>query len=211
MTRPTKRMLVQSSSNCAATSQFGCAIEMREIGHDRQHAGAREAERLEILAVELRVAEREIAAVGVGAQLAPAAEALPRQRAMHADEVLRRRDVVIDERHPIGQRERGPRRLRADREMMEQQVVGMAGVDQLAVVARQRLEPRVGGLDEDLRLVAGAAQHALDAEHLVADRVAVAERREHLVDGWSRAPSAPPARRPPCRGRVRGDPLRTRR
>ena len=32
----------------------------------------------------------------------------------------------------------------------------MADVDQLAVVARQRLEPGVGGLDEDLRLVAGA-------------------------------------------------------
>ena len=66
--------------------------------------------------------------------------------------------------------------------MMEQQVVRVADVDELAVVARQRLEPAVGGLDEDLRLVAGRAQHALDAEHLVADRVAVAERREHLVD-----------------------------
>ena len=66
--------------------------------------------------------------------------------------------------------------------MVQQQVVAMAEVDQLAVVARQRLEPVVGGLDENLRLVAGRAQHALDAEHLVADRVAVAQRGEHLVD-----------------------------
>ena len=68
----------------------------------------------------------------------------------------------------------------------------MAGVDELAVVARQRLEPVVGGLDEDLRLVAGGAQHALDAEHLVADRVAVAERRQHLVDpDHPRLPAGP--------------------
>ena len=60
--------------------------------------------------------------------------------------------------------------------------VGMARAEQIAIVERQILEPRVGGLDEDLRLVAGRAQHALDAEHLVADRVAVAERRQHLMD-----------------------------
>ena len=68
----------------------------------------------------------------------------------------------------------------------------MADVDQLAIVARQRLEPVIGGLDEDLRLVAGGAQHALDAEHLVADGVAVAERREHLVDpDHPRLPAGP--------------------
>ena len=59
---------------------------------------------------------------------------------------------------------------------------GAIVADHLAVVDGQVLEPRIGGLDEDLRLVAGAAEHALDAEHLVADGVAVAERREHLVD-----------------------------
>src|SRR5262245_26407206 len=59
----------------------------------------------------------------------------------------------------------------------------------------------VGGFDEDVRLVAGAAQHALDAEHLVADRVAVAERRQHLMDlhqarlraSWRGAPLTPRA------------------
>ena len=55
-------------------------------------------------------------------------------------------------------------------------------VDHVAVVDRQILEPRVGGLDDDLGLEAGGAQRALDAEHLVADGVAVAERREDLVD-----------------------------
>ena len=62
----------------------GRIVEMREVGNDRQHRRAREAERFEILAVELRIAEREIAAVDVGVNLAPAAKALARQRAMDA-------------------------------------------------------------------------------------------------------------------------------
>src|SRR5689334_15938491 len=66
--------------------------------------------------------------------------------------------------------------------MMEQQVVRMAGVDQLAIVAGLRLEPVVCGLDEDVRRVTGGAQHPLNAEDFVADGVAVAEGREHLVD-----------------------------
>ena len=60
---------------------------MREVGHDRQHGGARKAERLEILAVELRVAERQIAAIDVRVQLPAAAETLPRERPVDADEV----------------------------------------------------------------------------------------------------------------------------
>src|SRR5580765_2011985 len=66
--------------------------------------------------------------------------------------------------------------------MVEQQVVRTARVDQIAVVVGQILEPRVRRLHEDLRVVAGRAQHALDAQHLVADGVAVTERGEHLVD-----------------------------
>ena len=42
---------------------------------------------------------------------------------MDADEVLGRRDVVVDEHHPAGQRVRRARRARADREMVDQQVV----------------------------------------------------------------------------------------
>ena len=58
----------------------------------------------------------------------------------------------------------------------------MADVDQLAKVACERLEPRVGGLDEDLRVVAGRPQDALDPEHLVPDRIAIAERGEDLMN-----------------------------
>src|SRR5256885_17110638 len=54
-------------------------IQMREIGDHRQHRRSREAERLEILAVELGGAEREIAAVRLQPQLAPAARSEERR------------------------------------------------------------------------------------------------------------------------------------
>ena len=63
----------------------------------------------------------------------------------------------------------------------------MAGVGQVAIVQRQVFEPRIRGLDEDLRLVSGTAQHALDAQHFVTDGVAVAKGREHLMNRDSHA------------------------
>src|SRR5262245_34154155 len=158
------------------------AVEMREVRHDRQHRRPREAEGLEILAVELGVARREITAVGAGWRCAASAKRLTRQSPMHADEVFLRRDVVIDERHPIGKRVCRPRRLRAQREVVKQKVVGIAEVDQFAIIAGLRFEPIVSRFDEDVRLVSGGAKDALNAEHLMADRVAVPQRREHLVD-----------------------------
>ena len=68
-----------------------------------------------------------------------------------------------------------------------------AAVDQVAEVAREILEARVGRLDEDVGLVARGAEHALDAQHLVADGVAVAQGGQHLVD--SRATGAGAHRR----------------
>src|SRR4029078_1918035 len=65
--------------------------------------------------------------------------------------------------------------------MMEQQVVAMAEVDQLPVVARLRFESMIRGLDEDFRFVPGGPQHPLNAEDFVADGVAVSQRRKDLV------------------------------
>jgi hypothetical protein len=67
--------------------------------------------------------------------------------------------------------------------VVDQQVVGVASIDEVAIVDRGRFEPRIGGLDEDLGLVAGAAKRSLDREDLVPDRVTVPERGEQLVDG----------------------------
>ena len=101
---------------------------------------------------------------------------------MNGREVFGRRDVVIDERHSIGHRECRSRRLRADREVVEQQVVGMTRVDQFAIVARQRLEDAIRRFDEDLRHVAGLAQDALDPQHFVTDGVAIGQGRQNLMD-----------------------------
>ena len=65
---------------------------------------------------------------------------------------------------------------------MDEHVVGADPAHHVAVVGGQVLEAAIGSLDENLGLVAGAVQHALDAEHFVADGVAVAQRREYLVD-----------------------------
>ena len=65
---------------------------------------------------------------------------------------------------------------------MDEDVFGGDRPDHLAIVQREILEAAIGGLDEDGRLVSGRFQRALDPEHLVADGVAVAERRQHLVD-----------------------------
>ena len=157
-------------------------LQMREVGNHGQDGGAWEPERFEILPVEFGIAEREIAAIGIRLQLAPAAKTLTRQRAVDADEIVGRRDVVIDERHAIGQRECRARSLRAEGEMVKQQIVAAAAIDELAKIARLRLEPVIGGLDEDLGFIPGVAQHALDAQHLVADGVAIPQRRQHLVD-----------------------------
>ena len=66
--------------------------------------------------------------------------------------------------------------------MMNQQIVGVAAIDELPVVARQRLQPVICRFDEDLRFIAGPTEHPLNGEHLVTDRVAVPERREYLMD-----------------------------
>ena len=162
---------------------LGLVVEVREVGHDGEDGRSREAQRFEIATVEGGVAKCQIAAAGIGPELASSPEALPRERAVDADEVLGRRDVVVDERHPIGQRIGRSRRLGPEREVVEEQVVGTARVDQLPIVTRQRFETWIGGLDEDIGLIAGSAQHPLRAKDFVADGIAVAERRKNLVNG----------------------------
>ena len=157
-------------------------IEMRKIGHDRQHACGIEPQRFELLAVEFGIAESEIDARGINGQLAAALETLLRKLLVHVDEELRRSDVVVDENLSIGQRVCDARGSGTDRKMMNQDVRRVAFLDQVVVVARAIFEPRVGGLHEDVGLEAGAAERPLDAEHFVADGIAIAERCENLVN-----------------------------
>ena len=126
------------------------AIKVREVRYDREDGGSREAERLEVLAIEFGIAEREVAALAIGLQLATTAKTLARQRTMDTDKVFRWRDVVINQRHPIRQCVGGARGFRTEREMMQDQIRGVAVIDQFAIVAGQRLEAIVSGFDEDL-------------------------------------------------------------
>src|SRR5262245_62149647 len=94
-------------------------IEVRKVGHDRQHRGPWKAQLLQVLPVEFRIAQRQVATIHVGPQFPPPAETLPSKRPVDANEILGRSDVVIDERHPVGQRECRPRSLGAQRKVVE--------------------------------------------------------------------------------------------
>src|SRR5688572_16793297 len=60
-------------------------VEMLEIGNDRQHPRGVEPEGLKLAAIEFGIAEREIDASRVDAQLAPPLEALLDELLVHVD------------------------------------------------------------------------------------------------------------------------------
>src|SRR5688500_6693918 len=84
---------------------------------------------------------------------------------------------------------------------MDQDVVRVARILQFRIMPGQVLDPRFRGLNKNLRLVTGLAQHALDTKHLVTDGIAIAKRRQHLMDGGrhlTRGASATTTARPPA-------------
>ena len=97
---------------------IGLLVEMGEIRDHGQHAGPFESKRLEVLPVEFGIAEGEVTPVGIGSQLAPSVKTFAAQRTVQADEELGRGDIVVNERHPIGQRKGRARRLGGEREVM---------------------------------------------------------------------------------------------
>src|SRR5689334_25134854 len=64
---------------------------------------------------------------------------------------------------------------------MDEEIVLSHLVHHVAVVDGEIFESRIGGLDDDLGVEAGAPQGALNAYHRVADGVAIAQRGEDLV------------------------------
>src|SRR5262245_66176607 len=66
--------------------------------------------------------------------------------------------------------------------MVNEQIVLADLVNDLAIVDGQILEARICGLDDDLRLESGASQRTVDAEDLVADGVAIAQRGQDLMN-----------------------------
>jgi hypothetical protein len=67
--------------------------------------------------------------------------------------------------------------------MMEKQVVRLAGIHELPVIAREMLEAVIRGLNEDVGFVPRGSQYALNAKSLVTDRVTTPEGGENLVNG----------------------------
>src|ERR1041384_7115785 len=65
---------------------------------------------------------------------------------------------------------------------MNQHVVFIEIDERIAIVDRQMLQPWIRGLDDDAGFESGSCQHALDAEHFVADGVAISERRQDLMN-----------------------------
>src|SRR4029453_19363922 len=92
------------------------------------------------------------------------------------------RNVVIDQDLAVGQSVSDARRARADGKMMDQDVRHVALLDQVAIVAGLIFEARICGLNEDVRFETGRTQHALNAQHFVADGIAIAEGGQHLVN-----------------------------
>src|SRR3954471_18420721 len=163
---------------------IGSAIEVTEIRNHGQDRSAREAQRAQLLTVVVGISERQLTSSDVRGQFSTAVETQLHELFMYADEVRGRRDVVIEERHAPWQRVRRPRRARANREVMNEEISCTDRADELAVVDRLVFESRIGSLDEDIRVVSGAAQHTLDPEDLVSNGVAVSERGEDLMDTW---------------------------
>ena len=91
-------------------------------------------------AVVFGVAERDIGALDVRRQLPPSSKALLDEIAVHADEVVRGRDVVVHERHASRERVRRSRGAGADGEVMDEDILRRDRADHLAVVDRAVLE-----------------------------------------------------------------------
>ena len=130
---------------------------------------------------------------GEGRELAPAVVAQPREVRVEAEEEVGRRDVVVD-RRPAG-RARGGSAGRTALPIEKWKMQTVSGEETSAVLperAREVGDARVDELREDVRLVPGRAQLALDRERLVADRVAVA-RAPRAAGGPSSRPRPRPS------------------
>ena len=179
--RPTNRMLIRPSARiCSSAGRRGALGDPLGVDRDRQHAGRREPQRLELRAVELRIAERQIDMADQRSQLLPAERRQPEEAGIVGREERRRRDVVIlQDARAVQRRERLGHRRR-QREMEDRDVAPACGrigerpdVAAQVVVDRQRVQ---------VRLVPSGTQHVAHAPGAVADRIPLVRRRYPLVD-----------------------------
>ncbi len=161
---------------------IGGAVQMREIRDDRQHAGWCEPEPFQLLPVELGVTESQVDTSGIDTEFPAALEALLRQPFVHVDPEFWGRDVVVDQNLTIGNGVSDARGSGADRKVVNQDVRRVALFEEIVIVRRQPFESWIRGLNENLRCKAGLSQRALYPEHLVTNRITIAERGEDLMN-----------------------------
>ena len=154
--------------------------DARGVDGDREDAGAAEAERLELLAVVLRVAEREVDAAGQRRELVASERGEAEQRRIVRREVRRRRDVVVLQHAAGAERGKGLGHRRRQRVVEDRQLAPL----RRRIGERPHVVPQivVDGQRVELGLVAHVAQQIAHAPRAVADRVALVRRRHPLVD-----------------------------
>jgi hypothetical protein len=153
----------------------------------------REAGLVQLLAVELAVAEPQLGPRREGRELAAAVVAEPRQMRMEAQEEARGSDVVVDDDQPVRGAMDQPSRGAPDRKVEDAHRLRRGDRPILPERPRQVRHARVNQLREDLGLVTRRAQLALDGQRLVSDRVAVGQRGEQLVNRAHPRPAPPSA------------------
>ena len=184
--RPTKRMLIRPSPRIFSRAGRRGALVMRSgVDGYRQHAGWRKPQRLELAAVELGVAEREVDVADERRQLTPS-DRRQAEEARRVGREERRRGNVVILQHPraVEPAERVGHR-RGQREVKDGDVAPSG--------CRIRERPHVGpqvvvhGQRVEVGLVALAAEHLAHPTRAVSDGVAAMGRGHPLVDDHRRA------------------------
>ena len=153
------------------------------VDQDRQHPGPREPRRRELLPVELRDPEGELGHVPEPRELPASAPAAVGHARVDPDEVLRRRDVVVDDGAPVPQAREEAGDLRPDREVEEDHRVGGGHRPVRRVEVGVLQEAHVAVLRVHLGRIAPAPEEAAERPHVVADGISHVEVRHELVDG----------------------------
>ncbi len=150
------------------------------VHEDRAHAGGREAQRVEFLAVVGRVAQREVHVAGQRAPVPAVRGRQPEQLRVVGREEVGRRDVVVLEDAPARQRGEGAGHRGRQGEVEDRDVAAPCR----RIRPRPDLAPQVvvDGHREEVRGVAQAAQQVANLARAVADGVAAVRRWHPLVD-----------------------------
>ena len=159
----------------------GLDVERRPVDDDRNDRRAGVSELLELAAVEFAVGDAELGLRREILELAPPDLGVLLGGGVDATEVARRRDVVVDDGLAARELRDLVDGVVAHRHVEERQPGAAALAPQVAPRAGERAHLGFRLVDEDLGLHAAPPEEPLQLERVVADRVAVCQRRHDLV------------------------------